>query len=206
MREMYCITCPNGCKLTVYEHTRTSVEVEGNGCDKGHDYAVAEVTNATRSLTTTVRTTLPGVPVLPVRTDGEIPKGKIMDAMLELSSVVVNVELDCGDTVLEDVAGSGVRVIAASDILQRRELQFAVRNKELGLDEAQVTAGGSGFAMRDPKALDMIGGGLMPGDEGGEGSAADGEADGPVDPEEGGEGIKSDGTHFRQKGRSHIRR
>jgi len=122
MKELYCITCPAGCKLAVYEHEK-EFEVEGNECDLGYGFAVTEMTNPTRSLTTTVRTTFPGVPVLPVRTDGEIPKGKIMEAMKILRSVVVSIGLDCGDTVLEDLAGTGVRVIATSDVLRRREQQ-----------------------------------------------------------------------------------
>lgn len=120
MKELYCITCPTGCLLTV---TRQSGEfiVEGNGCKRGIDFARTEMTNPTRSLTTTVRTAFPGVPVLPVRTDGEIPKGKIGEAMRELGGVLIDRALDCGDTVLEDVAGCGVRVIATSDALLRIE-------------------------------------------------------------------------------------
>jgi CxxC motif-containing protein len=92
--------------------------VEGNACKRGVDFAEAEMTNPTRSLTTTVRTSLPGIPVLPVRTDGEIPKEKIMEAMRALSNVVISRELDCGDTVYENIAGSGVKVIATSDLLR----------------------------------------------------------------------------------------
>ena len=118
MKELYCITCPNGCRLSV---TRQGDEfvVEGNGCIRGIDFAKAEMTNPMRSLTTTVRTAFSGVPVLPVRTDGEISKGMIMEAMRALDSVLLDRALDCGDTVLEDVAGCGVRVIATSDVLRR---------------------------------------------------------------------------------------
>jgi len=116
--EMSCITCPNGCRLKVQKQAG-SYKVEGNGCNRGDEFAKAELTNPMRSLTTTVRTTIPGVPVLPVRTDGEIPKDKIMEAMKALSDVVVSSELGCGDTVLEDIVESGVRVIATSDLIKR---------------------------------------------------------------------------------------
>jgi len=94
----------------------SEISVDGNACKRGVDFATTELTNPTRSLTTTVRTTFPEMPVLPVRTDGEIPKGMIMEAMRILKGVVVNKELDCGDTVLEDIAGCGVRVIATGEI------------------------------------------------------------------------------------------
>ena len=118
MKEYLCITCPNGCRLVVNEGCEPP-EVAGNGCDNGYDFAIKELRNPTRSLTTTVRTTFPGAPVISVRTEGEIPKWKIMEAMRELKGVVVSRELGCGDVVLEDLSGTGVRVIATSDILVR---------------------------------------------------------------------------------------
>lgn len=116
LKELYCITCPTGCRLAVAQQGNEFI-VEGNGCKRGIDFAKTEMTDPMRSLTTTVRTSFPDVPVLPVRTDGEIPKGKIMDAMRELGSVLLDRPLGCGDTVIEDIAGCGVRVIATSDAL-----------------------------------------------------------------------------------------
>ena len=126
MKKLYCITCPNGCLLSVTADG-SDITVEGNGCNRGVDFAVTEMTNPTRSLTTTVRTTFPGVPVLPVRTDGEIPKDRIIEAMGALREVVVSSVINCGDTVIENLLGSGVRVIATSDALLRTERQYTKR-------------------------------------------------------------------------------
>ena len=118
MTELYCITCPTGCRLTVSRRGDDFI-VEGNGCKRGVDFAIAEITSPMRSLTTTVRTVFPDVPVLPVRTDGEIPKDKIFDAMRALDGVLLDRALDCGGTVLEDIAGCGINVIATSDLLSK---------------------------------------------------------------------------------------
>jgi len=126
MKELYCITCPTGCLLKV-GGDEGQITVEGNGCNRGVDFAVTEMTNPTRSLTTTVRTTFPGVPVLPVRTDGEIPKDRIIEAMGALREVAVSSVINCGDTVIENLLGSGVRVIATSDALLRTERQYTKR-------------------------------------------------------------------------------
>ena len=123
MKELYCITCPTGCQLRV-DGGGSDITVEGNGCKRGVDFAVMETTNPTRSLTTTVRTTFPDTPVLPVRTDGEIPKGEIMEAMETLGRVVVSSVLNCGDTVIENLLGTGVRVIATSDVLARGDRHY----------------------------------------------------------------------------------
>ena len=124
MKELYCITCPTGCLLKVCGN-HGDITVEGNGCNRGVDFAVTEMTNPTRSLTTTVRTFIQGVPVLPVRTDGEIPKGKIMEAMSALGKIVVSSVIDCGDTVIENLLGTGVQVIATSDALMRGEQHYS---------------------------------------------------------------------------------
>jgi CxxC motif-containing protein len=117
MKELLCIVCPNGCRLQV-EGTSDSLTVTGNKCPRGIDFARAEITNPMRTLTTTVRTNFKGVPVLPVRTAGEIPKGKIRDVMRYLNGITVTKRLAVGDAVAEDVLGLGVNVIATSNLLQ----------------------------------------------------------------------------------------
>jgi CxxC motif-containing protein len=133
-RELYCINCPIGCKLTIQKR-KEDIIVGGQGCNKGYEFAQTEATNPTRSLTTTVRTTVPGVPVLPVRTDGEIPKGKIAEAMRAINSmIIVRRGLDCGDVVMENVAGTGINIIATSDLL-RQDAKQADEDDEDDEDE-----------------------------------------------------------------------
>lgn len=115
MKEIICITCPNGCRMQAEMQEGTLI-LSGNLCPRGEGFARAELTHPTRSLTTTVRTVFPDVPVLPVRTEGEIPKERIFEAMEQLSHIVVSEKLACGDTLLDDLAGC--RVICTSDILQ----------------------------------------------------------------------------------------
>ena len=131
MRKLYCITCPSGCELSI-TGSGADMLVMGNKCKKGLEFAEHEMTNPTRTLTTTVRTKFPGVPVLSVRTDGEIAKAKLMIAIRELSQIVIDEELGCGDTVLEDVAETGVRVIVTSSALMQLGAELENKNLELG--------------------------------------------------------------------------
>ena len=114
--EMYCIFCPRGCRLGV-EGNAENFTVYGGQCSRGIDFARVEITNPTRTLTTTVRTSFPGVPVLPVRTEGEIPKGKIKEIMRLINTITVNQPLGIGETAVENVLGLGVNVIVTSNIL-----------------------------------------------------------------------------------------
>jgi CxxC motif-containing protein len=65
-----------------------------------------------------VRTSFPGIPVLPVRTAGEIPKGKIKEIMNFITSVTITQPLGIGEAVADDVLGLGITIIATSNILK----------------------------------------------------------------------------------------
>lgn len=117
-KDLICIVCPNGCRLSAaIPADGGSITVTGNKCRRGQTFAEAELTNPTRSLTTTVRTGCKELPWLPVRTDGEIPKRQIGAALKELQSVFIEKNVRCGEVILTDLAGTGINVIAASDFV-----------------------------------------------------------------------------------------
>jgi CxxC motif-containing protein len=105
------------------EEQGATLLVTGNQCKRGLAFAEAEITNPTRTVTTTVRTAFPEAPVLPVRTSGEIPKGKIPELMAALKDVTVTAPLGIGEVVLENALGLGLNIIATSNMLKERECQ-----------------------------------------------------------------------------------
>lgn len=115
-KELICIVCPNGCRLHGILTEEGELEVTGNRCVRGKAFAGTELTNPTRSLTTTVKTIYEDLPYLPVRTDGEIPKHAITSALGELQGITVDSRLQCGDIVCQDLADTGVNVIATMDL------------------------------------------------------------------------------------------
>ena len=118
--EMVCIVCPNGCRLNVTEQDGR-VFVSGNKCKRGETFAVAELTNPTRSVTTSVKTTVAGYPVVSVKTDGEIPKSKIFDLMELCGKIIVTKPLPIGSVVAEDLLGTGVNLITTTDMEETNE-------------------------------------------------------------------------------------
>ena len=56
-RELICIGCPMGCRLSLESDPLApkGYRVAGCGCPRGEDYAIKEVTAPTRMLTSTVR-------------------------------------------------------------------------------------------------------------------------------------------------------
>ena len=117
MTELICITCPAGCKLLAELTPDGGVNVTGHTCKRGVDFALAELTNPMRTLCSTVRTAFAECPMIPVRTDREIPKGKMQEVMRLLKGVVVNKKVVCGDVVADLSSICEGNMIATSDWL-----------------------------------------------------------------------------------------
>ncbi len=111
IKELVCIGCPNSCRLTV-KGSRENPEISGNRCPKGAEFAKSELTCPMRCLTSTVLISGAKLAVLPVRTDGDIPKSLLPEAMKEIAKVKVEAPVKCGDTVLSNLLGTGVRLMA----------------------------------------------------------------------------------------------
>lgn len=118
MKELVCITCPNGCLLQIEELANGELAVSGNRCKRGETFAVNELKHPMRTICSTVRTTNPHVPVLPVRLSAEIPKEKIFDVMKAINRVVVEKPVAAGEVVISHVLGLDADVIVTSNILQ----------------------------------------------------------------------------------------
>ena len=113
MKTLTCIVCPKGCSLTV---DAAKGEVTGNGCSRGKDYGIAEVTNPTRVLTTTVAIDSAIQPRLPVKTSRPIPKGKLLEAMSVIDTVRVTAPVQLGDVIVPDFLNTGADLVACSSM------------------------------------------------------------------------------------------
>ena len=116
IRELTCIGCPLGCSITVTMDENKILSVSGNTCPRGDAYARKEVTNPTRIVTSTVRVQNGASAMVNVKTASDIPKEKIFECVSALKNVMVEAPVKIGDVVLEDVAGTGVNVIAARNL------------------------------------------------------------------------------------------
>lgn len=114
VRELTCIGCPMGCPLTVT--IGEEITVKGNTCPRGEVYAKKEVTNPTRIVTSTVHVVGGEIEMVSVKTANDIPKGKIFDIMAEINNTTMKAPVAIGDVVIENVAGTGVNVIATKNV------------------------------------------------------------------------------------------
>lgn len=115
MRNLVCIECPIGCSLTA-EKIGEQWDVKGNRCVKGVNFAINEITDPRRSISSTVRTTFKTVPRLSVRTQGEVPLNTIFAVMEQINSVSLDHPVHIGEVIIENVSNTGINVIATSDL------------------------------------------------------------------------------------------
>lgn len=115
-RNLICINCPLGCALTVTLEDGRVTGVSGNTCPRGDAYGRKEVTSPSRIVTSTVAVTGGHLPVVSVKTDSDIPKGKIDAVMDEIRLAVVNAPVHIGDVIIENAADTGVNIVATKNI------------------------------------------------------------------------------------------
>ena len=119
-RKLICIGCPLGCPMTVTMNDAGEIErVEGFTCRKGDVYARKEVTNPTRTVTSTVRVTgaQNGERTVSCKTKTDVPKNKIMDVMRDLAGVSIAAPIRIGDVIKANAGSTGVDMVATREVL-----------------------------------------------------------------------------------------
>ena len=115
-RELTCINCPMGCRITVTMDGDNIISVEGNTCKRGHLYACNEVKSPVRTVTTTIKVTGGVSDRVSVKTKEPVPKDKIFEVMDAINKASANAPIAIGDVLIEDCAGTGIPVVATKAV------------------------------------------------------------------------------------------
>lgn len=110
-KSIICIACPRGCNLRITGSGGEMI-IEGNACPKGLDYGRQEILQPLRMLTTTVKTTHPDCPRLPVRLSAEIPKAELRNCMKIINSFTAETDCCPGDIIAKNIFAGGIDLIA----------------------------------------------------------------------------------------------
>ncbi len=119
-KDLVCIVCPRGCRLTLTLpedgiSSPEAIRVEGNACPRGAEYARQELTAPQRVLTSTVRLSGGAFPRLPVKTSRPVPKEALRALMRLLDSVEAAAPVRTGDVLVKDALGTGADIVATRD-------------------------------------------------------------------------------------------
>jgi CxxC motif-containing protein len=119
-----CILCPNGCELRIEwideDGAPRLLGIAGNLCPRGLDYATEEITAPVRTVTTTVRVRGGVRPLLSVRTAAPVPRSTVPACLNAMRAAIVTAPIQIGETIIDDIAGTGVAVIATRAIARSK--------------------------------------------------------------------------------------
>ncbi len=96
-KELICIECPKGCRITVTHEGESILSIEGNDCKRGAAYASDEAICPRRVLTTTVRAT--DGRMVPVKTAAPIKKEALLSVMEKIKTLRVSCPVSIGQVV-----------------------------------------------------------------------------------------------------------
>ncbi len=113
-RDLTCVACPLGCSITVELNGDEIVSVTGNTCKRGEAYAKTEITNPTRSLTSSIKVNGGILPVVPVKSDKPVPKTMLFDCMKVINSVSVDAPVKIGQVIIENILDTGANIVATN--------------------------------------------------------------------------------------------
>ena len=117
MKNITCILCPNGCEINVFEDG----SIIGNLCKRGQEFAIEEINDPKRTITTTCKTIYKDVPVVAVKSDKLVKKDLVLKTVNEINKVVIDKPLQIGDVVIENVLDSGTNIIICTNDLKEKK-------------------------------------------------------------------------------------
>lgn len=113
--EIICVACPKGCRLEV-RREGGEILVTHEGCKRGREYALGEITDPRRMVASSVRVAGAVHPLVPVYTAAPFPKGRIHELLDLLRQVILEAPVRMNQVVLKDALGTGIDVIASRDM------------------------------------------------------------------------------------------
>ncbi|HBM80402.1 MAG TPA: molybdopterin oxidoreductase [Clostridiaceae bacterium] len=114
-KNLICINCPMGCRIEVTEEGG-KLKVTGNSCKRGELYAISEITNPVRIVTTSLFVNDGVHPTVSVKTSREIPKKMIFKCMEKLSAITVDAPVKIGDVIVKDILNTGADIVATRNV------------------------------------------------------------------------------------------
>jgi CxxC motif-containing protein len=117
-RDITCILCPVGCRITVTITGDAITDVAGHACLRGEEYARQEVQQPRRIVISVVRCMYGDIPTVSVKTTKAIPRDRIREVMDALCAVQVTAPVVSGEVICRNVCGLGTDVVATRSVHQ----------------------------------------------------------------------------------------
>ncbi len=116
-KSMVCIICPNSCTLKIEKTIEGDFKVSGNKCPRGKEFAIKELTEPSRTLTTTIAVSEANVNRVSVKTNKEVPKDKLFEIVEELKSISVKPPIKCGEIIVSNICQTGADIVSTAEVM-----------------------------------------------------------------------------------------
>ena len=115
-KKMVCVACPIGCPLEVEVNEKgEAISITGNTCKRGETYARSEITNPTRSLTTTVKLLQAGKPVVPLSPLLPFPKEGCSRPMKVINKTQLKAPVHIGEVAVKNILDTGIDIVVTNN-------------------------------------------------------------------------------------------
>ncbi len=115
-KEITCIICPIGCKISVRLNGKDFEVTSGNKCIKGVEYARVEALDPKRMLTSSVLVNKGEWPLVSVKSSEPVPKNKLFHVLKEIKGAKVDAPVKLGQTVIKNVANTKINIVTTKSI------------------------------------------------------------------------------------------
>ncbi|AEX85728.1 uncharacterized protein with conserved CXXC pairs [Marinitoga piezophila KA3] len=111
-KDLVCVRCPIGCKVHVeYTQNMEIINISGNRCPRGKEYAIQEIKDPHRILVTSIKVKNGKYPLASVKTTEAIPLRLFEEAMKEINKIEVEAPVKRGDIVIEGFMNTSANLI-----------------------------------------------------------------------------------------------
>ena len=115
-RDMICISCPMGCRISADWNNEGDITVTGNKCPRGIIYGKEEILSPRRVVTATININSSWLGRLPVMTTGTVPKGIIDSLLNKIYKMHLDVPIVRDDIIIKDIENTGINLIATRSV------------------------------------------------------------------------------------------
>ena len=116
-KAIICTVCPIGCCILIKASEHEALEIAGNQCDRGLEYAREECLHPVRVLTTTVFVAgSSSHRLVACRSSKPIPKELLLFCMEKIKTLSVEAPVERYDILIPNILDTGANIIATSTV------------------------------------------------------------------------------------------
>ncbi|MFN3412270.1 MAG: DUF1667 domain-containing protein [Exilispira sp.] len=115
--DMICIQCPLGCKVKVQlDDDNKVLDITGFTCKNGKEYAMQEIVDPHRTITTSIKVIDGTSELVSVKTSKPVSKRLIFAIMDIIKNSSIHAPVEINQIIISNVANSGADIIATRSV------------------------------------------------------------------------------------------